>query len=272
MKVITSINAKGGCGKSTIASNVAAGLARAGHPTLLIDLDPQAQIKEWYQLGDQYNVRDSITGVLAGQQTLAEVVQRTHLPNLAFVSSSSPLEELGQRLRNVENYHALLLRHLRTLGPDIFDYCVIDSPNQVSPVMDNAIYATDLFLIPVFDPHSMRSYPNVHLQIKRLRPEGDYQSLHVLNGLSKQHGKRNAVLAMVAGYQERYGITPAQTEVRHCAYLGQVDLHGGSIFEYVPSSNGAADIAALVEEVREQLDPDIANLDTPNHEQEIATN
>jgi chromosome partitioning protein len=50
MNIVTVINAKGGCGKSTIAMSLASGLAIRGLPTLLIDMDPQAQVTQW--LGD----------------------------------------------------------------------------------------------------------------------------------------------------------------------------------------------------------------------------
>ncbi len=52
MNIITVINAKGGCGKSTIAMSLASGLAVRGHRTLLVDMDPQAQVTQWLGAGD----------------------------------------------------------------------------------------------------------------------------------------------------------------------------------------------------------------------------
>ena len=49
------------------------------------------------------------------------------------------------------------------------------------------------------------------------------------------------------------GLTPALTEVRSCGWLAQVDEYGGSIFHFRPASKGAADVAALVDEVRSLL-------------------
>jgi len=71
MNIITVINAKGGCGKSTIAMNLSAGLAQLGFRTLLIDMDPQAQVTQWLGLGDGLTADGTLVMVLAGKQTLA---------------------------------------------------------------------------------------------------------------------------------------------------------------------------------------------------------
>lgn len=63
MKVISFINYKGGVGKTTLASNIAADLACRGNRVLYIDLDPQSnltfsffKVDEW-----QNNFQSSLT-------------------------------------------------------------------------------------------------------------------------------------------------------------------------------------------------------------------
>src|SRR4051794_33282808 len=54
MHVITLLSQKGGSGKTTLATHIAAELAGAGCKVLLMDLDPQASASQWGDLrGDR---------------------------------------------------------------------------------------------------------------------------------------------------------------------------------------------------------------------------
>ena len=256
MKTIVSINGKGGCGKSTLASNIAAGYARLGFRVLLVDMDPGSEMSEWYAKGNGIDTRDTIVAVLQGTQSVNEVVQETHLPNLSFIGSARALEHVTAQAENEEGYETSLLRALAPLRGD-FDLVVIDAPNNISPAQNMTIFMGDLFLVPFKDPSSVKRYPGVYQQMHRLRPRRDFKLLHVLTGLTNQPGLRSEV----AGMADQHGFAKARTEVRYCGYLAKVGLNGGSIFEYRPASNGAADMAALVEETRQALGLEIGDGD-----------
>ena len=246
MKIITVINAKGGCGKSTIAMNLASGLAREGR-VLLIDMDPQAQVTQWLKAGDGLTATGTLLAALTGEQTLREVIQPTRIANLSFVASADGLEDLGRQITEHEGYPSLLSQLLATenLAAD-FDFIVIDSPNQISPIMENSIFPTDLFIVPFESTKAVRSYASFFKLLLRLRAIGDYDILHVLSNLTSLPGLRARVVSLM----EQDKIVRAHSEVRSCGWLAQVDEFGGSIFDFRPFAKGAIDLAQLVEEVR----------------------
>ena len=266
MTILTSINAKGGCGKSTIAMSVAAGFAEIGNRVLLIDMDPQAQVSEWLGVGDVLEQQDTLASVFDGQQTLPAIIKPTHLDNLWFVPGSGPLEEVGRRMAERDGYHTTLADAL--LHPDMpeFDYVILDSPNQVSTVMVNAIVPADLFLVPFKDSKTVRSYANVYGLIQHFRPDDDYNTLHVLTDVSRQPGLRNEVLAMM----KRDGIEPAKTELRSCGWLARIDNHGGSIFKWRPNSKGAEDVARLLIEIARTLGFDVEEPEPQELDEDVA--
>ena len=59
MKIISVVSQKGGAGKTTIATNLAVLAERAGHPTVLLDLDPQATAAKW---GDKRDGQPTVEG------------------------------------------------------------------------------------------------------------------------------------------------------------------------------------------------------------------
>ena len=71
MRHILVTNAKGGCGKSTIATNLAAYLASEGYATALVDFDPQASALSWLeQRPEDYAPIAGVAGFESGLRTV----------------------------------------------------------------------------------------------------------------------------------------------------------------------------------------------------------
>jgi len=95
------LNSKGGCGKSTIATNLASYYATEGKSVALVDYDPQASSLDW--LARRPDSRDKIVGINGAKDGL------THLPrNSDIVIEDAPARSHGTELTN-------LVRHADTL-------------------------------------------------------------------------------------------------------------------------------------------------------------
>ena len=101
MRHIMVLNAKGGCGKSTLATNIAAYFANEGASVALADYDPQRSSLDW--LERRPADRPQISGVAAFEDGLR------HVPRTAdIVVSDAPARSHGAELTN-------LIKHAETI-------------------------------------------------------------------------------------------------------------------------------------------------------------
>jgi chromosome partitioning protein len=77
MRHIMVLNAKGGCGKSTLATNIAVFFARDGHQVCIADYDPQRSSLDW--LAQRPADLPAISGVAAFDDGLRNVPRNTDI-------------------------------------------------------------------------------------------------------------------------------------------------------------------------------------------------
>ena len=77
MRHVMVLNAKGGCGKSTLATNIAVYFAREGHEVAIADYDPQRTSLDW--LAGRPADLPKITGVAAYDEGLRNVARSTEI-------------------------------------------------------------------------------------------------------------------------------------------------------------------------------------------------
>jgi chromosome partitioning protein len=98
--IISLINQKGGVGKTTIAVNLASGLAESGNRILVVDSDPQGSVIQWQSLAP---TRDFEVIHLPDAQLKKELKNKSRRYDHTVIDSPPAIEEITRAVLEVSN-------------------------------------------------------------------------------------------------------------------------------------------------------------------------
>lgn len=272
---IAIVNEKGGCGKSTTAVNLGAGLAQAGFRTCLVDLDQQCNstanfaidpdelpkegkfsaLDIYLQKKRAVDIQLPLEGrfggnltLIPGSRGLGSVHHRLEATMQAELAAKANSIIMADELR--EEHRIRLQRSLGSLDGEC-DFVLLDTPGDLGFLVTTALIAADYYMIPIFpsayDLQGLDALTaSIHKVRDRLNPKLKF--LGVLFG--RVDGRTRLDADIKKNLREHLGTEYIfETGISNSVKVREAPIHAETIFEYDPRDPTARQFKELTVEV-----------------------
>jgi chromosome partitioning protein len=256
MKIIAIANQKGGVGKTTTATNLAACLAAKGVRVLLLDLDPQGNASSG--LGVRAGEGQSLYRVLIGEDSIYTKIQPTRFPTLHVIPAQTELAGAEVDLVRAENHLVRLREVLHPLKESKrFDYLIIDCPPSLGILMTGALAAADGLLIPIqceyFGLEGLARIVDIHDQITTSGINTSVKLEGIL--MTMYDGRTSHARAVVEEVRKAFEDLVYTTTIPRSIAVAESQSFEKALIEYDPNGRSTVAYRALAEEFLQRQNP-----------------
>jgi chromosome partitioning protein len=240
---IAVLSQKGGTGKTTAVRTLADALRRSGVRTLAVDLDPQGNLSDYFDLPP--DVEPTIADVLAGRAAAGEAVHEEMIPaNLSLAETELMMGgKMGRELT---------LRRALAALPDEYELVLIDCPPSLGLLTINALVAADWALITAEAQYFALQGVEQAMEVVELARDSLNPKLTLLGVLLNLADMRTVhSREALVSLKERFGDQVFDTVIRASIAYAESAERARSILDYRPDLG--ADYVALADEILARL-------------------
>lgn len=249
-KIITLAIQKGGSGKTTNSVNIAHTMATIKksngqkHKILLVDMDPQASLSNWYG-HSEFELDNNIFTLLDDDKAEPFNVA----PNVDLIRGSHKLLTVEQ-MDIPTNYLKNALEQFKA-G---YDYIIIDTPPSVGSITKISIFASDKTFVPIqATPLAFRGISAILNLIETVEKTDKTKKLGGIF-LCCTNSKQNLTKLIKDSLEEQYQPYNLITNIRSSVDVASSMLAQQSVLEFAPLSFVKLDYQSLTKEIMEIMD------------------
>ena len=268
-KVIAIANQKGGVGKTTTSVNLSAAIAEAGHPVLLLDLDPQGNASS--ALGLEVSTEGSLYAAIIGQTPMEELVCKTRLENLYGIPADLDLAGAEIEVARMEGHLGQLRRVLQPVRDSgKFEFIIMDCPPSLGILMTNALTAADEILIPIqCEYYALEGLGKLVGVMEQIRESGANPTL-AMSGLlmTMLDVRTNISASVVRDVRAHFEEVVFNAAIPRSVRISEAPSFSQTILEYDPKGVGSTAYRVLAKEFLDRQQRGISFIGAPQRGEE----
>lgn len=253
--IISIVNNKGGCGKTTTACNLADALGKQGKRVLVVDIDAQCNATNKL-LPKKTTISGSMFELLDPDEESVDLDTFFYPTECKNVLLLPNIPETGNLevdiIEGAPDSFFRLRDSLRTFAAENYDYTLIDCPPNMGTFVLCAMYASDLVIVPIRagSADSVEGLLKATKLVEKIQSRGN-NDLRFLRILINGRDKRTAISkAIIEKTRSTFAADQVfETEIPHNTTFEQAEALNRTIFQIDGTAAGARAFRALAKEL-----------------------